>query len=188
MFQFIDIAYASEVSAEEVAHEAVEGGVLSSLGINGQLFIFQLINFAIVAVILWFLILKPLLKKMGERQKMIDDSLDNAKKVQDNLTRSERDYQSRIDDAKVAANKILEQASSEAEKVADGMKEKAKKEIELVVEQAKRNIRIEKDEMIRGLKTDTASLIVAAVEKIINEKLDERKDKVLIDEVVKKLK
>ena len=60
-------------------------GTLSSLGINGTLFIFQLINFAIVALILWYLILKPITKKMSERQKMIDDGIDNAKKIEDNI-------------------------------------------------------------------------------------------------------
>ena len=46
---------------EEVVdtHGASTGdeSVAASLGLNGQLFAFQLLNFAIVAVIIWFLIL-----------------------------------------------------------------------------------------------------------------------------------
>lgn len=182
---FIDIALASEHAVETT--ESAQEGVLASLGINGSLFIFQLINFAIVAVVLWFLILKPLTKKMAERQRVIDDSLNNAKKVQDNLARSEKDYQSKIDMAKVEANRILAKANSETEIVANEMKMKAKKEIEMLVEQARRNIRIEKDEMVSQLKDETAGMVVMAVEKILGEKMDEKKDKKMIEEAMKTL-
>src|SRR3989338_2214589 len=120
----IDIAYASE-TVEKTAEAAANEGVLASLGINGALFIFQLINFAIVAAVLWFLILKPLTKKMSERQKMIDDSIDNAKKIETNLGMSERKYQEKIDLAKVEANKIMEKSQQEAAQVAESMKEKS---------------------------------------------------------------
>ncbi|MCX6778657.1 MAG: ATP synthase F0 subunit B, partial [Candidatus Magasanikbacteria bacterium] len=76
---FIEIAHASEAPTELTETTEQSGGVLGSLGINGQLFVFQLINFILVAAILWFLILKPLTKKMAERKKIIDESLDNVK-------------------------------------------------------------------------------------------------------------
>ena len=78
-----------------ITHESTteipqDAGVLASLGINGQLFVFQLINFAIVVLVLWFLILKPLSKKLEERKKLIDDSLDKAKEIETNLGMSEQ--------------------------------------------------------------------------------------------------
>jgi len=183
---FIDIAYASEHAVEAV-ETAQDTGLLASLGINGSLFVFQLINFAVVGAILWFLILKPLTKKMAERQNIIDESLTNAKKVQDTLARGEKDYQSKIDMAKVEANRILEKANSETEIVANEMKAKAKKEIEGLVDQARRNIKIEKEEMVTKLKEETAEMVVMAVEKILSEKMDEKKDKKLIEEAIKNI-
>ncbi len=183
---FIAIAFASEHAVQTA--EAAEEGLLASLGINPGLFVFQLINFAIVAVVLWFLILKPLTKKMAERQRLIDEGLDNAKKVQDNLARSEKDYQARIDTAKVEANRILEKANAETAIVADEMKVRARKEIETLANQAKRNIRAEKEEMALQLREETAGLVVMAVEKILEEKMDEKKDKKLIEEALKGLK
>ena len=60
----------------EVTHEAAaEESVAASLGLNTQLFGFQLLNFAVVGLIVWFLILKPLTKKMAERQQIINESL-----------------------------------------------------------------------------------------------------------------
>jgi F-type H+-transporting ATPase subunit b len=175
---------------EEVGHgaEATEGGVASSLGLNGQLFAFQLLNFAIVGAIIWFLILKPLTSKMEERKKMIDESIDNAKKVDANLQMSEQKFQEKVDEAKVEANKIIEKSHTEASKLSEEMKEKASKDIELLVNQAKRNIKIEKEDMISGLKKETANLVVLAVEKILNEKLDAKKDQKLIEDAIDQLK
>lgn len=181
---FTDIAYASEQTVEAAAEE----GVLASLGINGTLFVFQLINFAIVVVVLWYLILKPLTKKMSERQKMIDDSIDNAKKIESNLGMSERKYQEKIDQAKVDANKFIAKAQEESLLVAEAMKEKTKKEIEQLVEQARKNIKTERDESINELKQQAADLIISAAEKILSAKIDVEKDNKIVEEAVKSMK
>ena len=182
---FIDFAHASgEVLATESTNET---GALSNLGINGPLFISQLFNFAVVATIVWFLILKPLTKKMSERQKMIDDSIANAKKIEQTLQKSEQKYQARIDEAKVEANKILDRAATETGQITEAMKIKAKQEIELLIEHAKRNIVAEKEAMVAGLKKETAGFIIAALEKILTEKMDNTKDKELIAEMIKKM-
>lgn len=184
---FTNIAYASE-TAKKTTEAAAESGVLASLGINSTLFIFQLVNFTLVALILWFLILKPLTKKMAERQKMIDDSIDNAKKIESNLGMSEKKYQEKIDQAKVEANKIIEKASLEALAVAESAKEKTRQEIEQLVETARKNIKTERDESINEIKEQTASLVVAAAEKILGAKVDASKDEKIIEEAIKSLK
>ncbi|MFZ2189725.1 MAG: F0F1 ATP synthase subunit B [Candidatus Magasanikiibacteriota bacterium] len=191
----IENAYASSEAVEETNVEATTAehttvapkneGVAASLGINAQLFGFQLLNFAIVGAIVWFLILKPLTKTMEERKKIIDDSIDNAKAVETNLQMSEVKFQEKLDQAKVEANKIIEKSHTEAEKLSVDMKEKAKKEIEMLVDQAKRNIQIEKESMMTEIKKETVNLIIAAVEKIMNEKLDDKKDVTLIEETIR---
>ena len=182
-----NIAFAAEV-AEQTAEGAAEVGLPASLGINGTLFVFQLINFAIVVIVLWFLILKPLTKKMSERQKMIEDSIENAKKIETNLGMSERKYQERIDQAKADANIFIEKAQLEAVVVAEAMKEKTKKEIEQLVEQARKNIKTERDESIGELKAQAVNLIISAAEKILYTKLDIKNDDKIIEEAVESLK
>lgn len=182
---FTNIAYATETATHETSSEE---GVLASLGINGTLFAFQFVNFALVVLILWFLILKPLTKKMAERQKMIDDSIDNAKKIETNLGMSEKKYQEKIDQAKVDANKIIEKAQVESVAVAEATKEKTKKDIEVLVEQARKNIKSERDESVNEIKAQTASLIVAATEKILGTKVDVASDNKIIEEAIKNMK
>ena len=76
----------------EVTHgtTVADEGLAASLGLNGQLFAWQLLNFAVVAAIVWFLILKPLTSKLEERKKLIDDSLDKAKEIETNFETSEK--------------------------------------------------------------------------------------------------
>lgn len=179
----MNIVYASTEEATEISQQDAE--VLSSLGLNGQLFAFQLINFAIVALIVWFLILKPLTKKLEERRKIIDESLDKAKEVDANLVMAQEKFQEKVDQAKAEANKIIEKACVEAEQSSIEMKNKAKNEIESLVEQAKVKIRQEKEKMVAEVKSETAELVVAAVEKILEEKMDEEKDKELIEKSVR---
>jgi len=194
---FVEIVHASPEAEAPVAEHTTatteeagvaDTGLLASLGINGQLFAFQWINFAVVVLVLWFLVLKPLTKKMSEREKMIDDSIKNAEKIQHTLNKGEKDYQERMDKAKVEANKILEKANVETGAIAEEMKNKTKKDIEGLVEHAKKNIRLEKEEMVAGLKKETAEIIVSAMEKILGEKMDSKKDKELIETALKDLK
>ncbi len=187
---FIDIALASETAAEETTESTgtASTGPLADLGINSTLFVAQLINFTIVAIILWFLILKPLTKKMAERQKMIDDSIDNAKKIQENLNKSEKEYQTKIDQAKVDANKIMEKTTLAAAVATEEAKVLARKEIEQLVLQARKSIKNEKENMQTELKNETANFIVLALEKVIGEKFDSSKDKKFIEDILQKLK
>lgn len=182
----IDIAYATEEITEQTA-DASEG-VLASLGINGTLFAFQLVNFIVVALILWFLVLKPLVKKMTERQDKITASLIKAEEVDANLRKSEAKYQEKIDQAKAEAAKIMTKAYDEAKELGESIKEKSKQEIELLVTQAKKNIQIEKEEMISGVKEVAGELVVAAVEKILEQKIDDKKDKEMILRSLKNIK
>lgn len=184
----IGVVRASESAQLTETVEPSAEGVLSSLGIQPAAFIFQLVNFTIVAVVIWRLILKPLTAKMTERQKLIDASLEQAKKVEENLRRSEQKYQERIDEAKVETNKILERATAEAEAAGASLKEKAKQEIEQLVDQAKRNIAIERNEMVASFKQEAANLVALALEKMVAEKIDERKDRAIIEQTIARLK
>ena len=58
----------NEYTNSEIGH-AENKTVLSSLGINGMQLVIQFVNLTIVLLVVWYLILKPLTKKMDERKK-----------------------------------------------------------------------------------------------------------------------
>jgi F0F1-type ATP synthase membrane subunit b/b' len=57
-----------------------------------------------------------------------------------------------------------------------------------LVEQARKNIKSERDESVNEIKAQTASLIVAATEKILGAKVDVTADNKIIEEAIKNMK
>ncbi len=173
----------SDVHTEESVGHA-DTSVAASLGLNTQLFVFQLINFVIVGAIVWFMILKPLISRMDERKKLVDESIDNAKEIETNLQMSEQKYKEKLTEAKAEANTVLEKAHTDATALSAQLKEKTQNDIEQLVAQAKKNIVKEKATAIDEAKKEIAMLVVAAVEKITKEKLDKKTDTALIEKIV----
>lgn len=180
----IETAYATAHESTEV----VEQGLLGSMGIDWKMFVIQLINLAIVFCILWFLILKPLTKKMSERQKKIDESLENTKKIDQMLKKSDNDYRDQINTAKAEANQILEKAKIDAVLTAESIKNNTKKDIDLMTASAKKNIDEEKQKMVADFKNEAAEIVVLALKKIVSNKFDVINDKEEINEALKMIK
>lgn len=161
--------------------------VLASLGINGQLFAWQLFNFAFTAAIIWWLILKPLSKKLNERKIIIDESLDRAKEIETAYAKSKAEYDAALKQAKQEANGILSQAKQAADELSNTMKAKTKEDIDGLVKQAKVKINEERDAVMEGVKVEIAGLVASATEKILREKLDDKKDQKLISDTLTSL-
>ena len=146
------------------------------------------LNFAVVALIVWFLILKPLAKKMEERRKIIDDSLDQAREIETRHALSREQYQTAVAEAKAEANRIVASAHDEAAALAGQMKGETKKEIDVLVSQAKKNIELDRQNMQQEVKKEIVDVVIAAVEKILEEKLDEKEDRKLVEGALKSIK
>lgn len=159
-------------------------GVADILGINFEYLGLQLINFAVVVVIVWFMILKPLGKKLEERKDIIDRSLDKAKEIETNLKMSERKFDEIIANAKAEANDIIEHAKKKADELALKTKAEAIQEVNRLVSQAKKQIASEKEKMVEEVTDAAIELVVLATEKIISEKMDSKKDEALIKKTI----
>lgn len=162
--------------------------VFASLGLDAHLFVFQLINFAIVFLVLWFIVLKPLVKMLEQRKNVIDESLDKAKEAETNYMMSEQKYRELVDNGKRDAAKVIEQAHTEAKKLGAEMKVTAKNEIETLVTDAKKHIEEEKDAAMQSVREESASLIALAVEKVVHEKLTSGQDEKMIEDTLREMK
>ena len=65
--------------------------LISTFHLDLKLIIAQLVNFLIVAGILWFFALKPIMKIMKERTEKIEKGLKDAKSFEEKLAQAERD-------------------------------------------------------------------------------------------------
>ncbi len=160
---------------------------LGKVGFEWQMGLFNLINFLIIFFILKKFFFASVTKTINERQLKAKEAVENFERAKTELGMATKKSQEIIDGAKVEANKIVEKASDESKAESERNKEKAKKEIEMLVTQAKKNIEIDKKEMKEEISKETANLVVAAVEKIIGEKMDQKKDTKIIEETLTEL-
>ena len=159
--------------------------LIETFHIDIKLLIAQVINFAIVFGVLYFFALKPLLKVMGDRTKKIEKSVDDAKKIEEKLSKTDEEYNKAIGKAKKEANIIMEKANVMAEEKREELIKKARTEIGQIINKEKEQMQTEKAKTLKEIKKEVADLVVVSLEKILEEKVDGKKDGELIRKMVK---
>ncbi len=162
--------------------------ILGKIGFDWRMGLFNLLNFLFVFWLLKKFAFGPVMKIVHDRQEKEQEAVENFTKAKTELQMAERKAQELIDESKVQANRIVEKSHDDAKALGEQLKDKAKKEIELLILQAKKNIDIDKKEMKETLRRETVELVVMAVEKIMIEKLDDKKDEKMIQDILSSLK
>jgi len=158
--------------------------LIETFHIDYKLLIAQMVNFAIVFGVLYFFALKPLLKVMKERTAKIERGLEDAKKIEESLAKTEEEYKKMLSMAKKDASEIMEKANAQAEEKKKDTIQKAKDEIGQIINKEKEQMRAEKAQTLKEIKKETMDLVVASLEKILEEKMDSKKDVELIKKIV----
>lgn len=161
---------------------------LGKVGFEWQMGLFNLINFLIVFLILKKFAFGPIQKVLKEREEKTKESVENFTKARTVLGEAELKAQTIVDEAKVAANQVREQATEDGKQIGEQMKDKARKEIELLIAQAKKNMEIDREKMQTEIRQEASTLIVAATEKILREKISDKKDQELVEEAINSIK
>lgn len=159
--------------------------LISTFHIDLKLFIAQLINFAIVFSVLYFLAFKPLVKTMSERTEKIDQSLKDADEIEKRLALTEKERDDIMAAAKKQANLIMEEANARGEERRNELIAKAKEDIGQVINNEKAKIARDKAETLKEIKQEVSELVVLTVEKLLNEKMTGDKDRELIKKLLK---
>lgn len=158
--------------------------LIETFHIDYKLLLAQAVNFAIVFAVLYFFILKPLLKTMQERTKKIELSLRDADKIEEELKKTEDEYKRVIGNAKKEANTIIEKAQEAADARKSEMIQNAKDEIGTLIDKEKAKLLAEKEETLREIKSEVSGLVISAVEKLLEKKLDQKADQEIINKLI----
>lgn len=167
---------------------AAEPNFIGTLGLNWKLFLAQLINFGIVILILWKWVFKPVAGALEKRRQKIEDSVKKAEEIEVRLKEFENSRSEQMKKARAETEEIIKKVSAQAETSKTEILGAAKAQAEKIFEEAKINIEREKEKMFQEIKEEVANLTVMATEKILREKMDEKKDKKMVEEVLKVIK
>lgn len=146
--------------------------IISTFHIDWKIIIAQMVNFAIVFVVLYIFALKPLSKLMKERGEKIAKGIDDAKNNATLLEKTSKEYEDVLAKARIEANNIFQAGKKEAEIKKSEMLENAKAEVVVIIENGKKNLENEKTKMMEDVKKEIVSLAMLATEKLISSKQD----------------
>jgi F-type H+-transporting ATPase subunit b len=174
-------------AAEEAAAQAHNTGVLDMFGINLKLFIAQLVNFAIVLLVLWKWVFTPVSKALEARTAKIEKSLKDARQITEDKETFETWKNAEISKVRQEAAGIITQAKQESEALKNQMAAETRAEQEKIVKQAHNQMESDKERALTEIKTKVADMVVGATETILREKIDAKKDAALIKEALQKV-
>lgn len=155
---------------------------MEALGINlGYLFV-QILNFAIIFVVLRVWVYKPILGLLGKRRERIAQGLEDARVAAEARANAEKEAQAILSQAQADANQKVREAADRAEQVAREIHAAAEKDATAVREAAAGEAEQARSAALGELRGQVAALAIAAAQKLIGESLDEKRQRHLVEE------
>ncbi len=158
---------------------------IETFHIDWKILIAQGINFAIVFTILYIYALKPLNKLMAERRSGIKKGVDDAKKNELLIIKTQKEYDNVLAKAKIEANEIFQNGKKEADENKKELIEKAQADVENLINNGKKILESEKLKMVEEAKKEIVSLVVKSTEKLLELNPDKEFDNKILNEIKK---
>jgi len=153
---------------------------LASLGLDVRSLIFQVVNFAVLALVLYRFAFRPLLRVLEKRQRTITESLKSAADIERTKEEAAASAQQIVQTARQQAEAIITRSTQEGSHLREQAQAAGEKAAAELMTRAEASI-IQKVAAARTqLKRETLGLVAAATKRVLGEKLDDEKDQALI--------
>lgn len=155
-----------------------EGGssimeLFNNFGLDVRILVFQIINFSVVAFLLYRFAFKPVLATIEERQKTIAEGLEFSEEAKAKLADSEQQHAATLQKAQQDAKAILAEARNNAKALTDKQAEETSARTEEMINKAKQAIDLERKKMLTEVREEVTRLVVDTTSKILSKELSE---------------
>lgn len=147
--------------------------LVEKLGINLGLLGSQIFNFALIAVLLYVLLYKPILRMLEERKERIRKGMEDAEEAARRRADAEQEYERIVDEARREGQRIIAQANETSQRVAAEIKASAEAEAAEIRRRAQQDIARLREQMAKELRTEVGDLAVEIARRLIGSTLDE---------------
>ena len=154
---------------------------MEALGINLGYIVSQIVNFTLLAVLLYFVAYKPILRMLDERSARIQKGIQDAEEASRRAAEMEQEYEQRVAEARRHGQEIIAQATQMSEKARQDILEQAREEARAQIDRAREEISRERDQAMADLRQQVADLSLMISEKVLAETLDEDRQRRLIE-------
>jgi F-type H+-transporting ATPase subunit b len=140
--------------------------------INSGLIFWTILVFGLLLVVLWRLGWPALLKSVEDRERRIQQQLDEAERARAEATRLLEEHKRTIAAARNEAQELVAKARAVAENERQTLLAKAREEYEQLLARARKEIGAEKEKAILELRREAVDLSIAAASRLIAQNLD----------------
>jgi F-type H+-transporting ATPase subunit b len=158
----------------EPSSPAAAGGItkiFQDFGVSWPFILAQVLNFSIVALILWWFAFKPVLSTLDERQKKIASGLQYADEMKAKLEAVQQDSIAVAKKAQADASKIIDDARKAAKEFLEKQTQETSAQAAAILAKAQQVIDLEKKKMLAEARTEIARLVVATTQQVLSKEL-----------------
>ena len=139
----------------------------------------------VIFLILFFLLRKfafpAILGAVERREQALEEALASARRDREEAQRLLQEQQRQIEGARGEAQKFIAEGRAVAEKMRQDLLEQTRHEQQEMLERARREIDMEKDRALVQLRREAVNLAIYGAGKVIEENLDDEKNRRLVD-------
>ncbi|MDF7798690.1 F0F1 ATP synthase subunit B [Pontiellaceae bacterium B1224] len=176
-----------ETTQAHVGHGQDAHVEINPMEISGQMVIWTWVLFAITLGALYKVAWKPILSALDKREEEIQKSIDNAEVLRQEMAELEAVKAKQLAESDEKSKKILEKARQGAHEQAHLIEEKARDEAAILTENAHREIETSQALAEDALRIKSAAWARKLAGKLIDENLDDEKNRALTDKLIAEL-
>lgn len=163
------------------ASEAEEKTGIGVLALDIRQILIQAGTFLLLYLLVRKFALGKIVHFLEERKQTIDESLENAAKIERDLEKTAQKQEQILRKAREESDGIIAKAHEEAGALVQEAENKASAKAEEIIKNANLQIEAEISKAKSELKKDMLALVANATEVVLSEKIDQKKDAKLIE-------
>lgn len=168
-----------------VAHHSSPGNALFS--IDPGMAIWTWVIFGLLFIILRKYAWGPMMESVKSRERLMADTVENARKTKMELEKIAERQQAMINNAEEQARKIIDEGRKAAEDVAQKVIDRSRNEAMAILKDAKEKIDLEKENALQEIKNHAVDLIINTSERLIEESLNDDSHRKIVDKYLEQL-
>ena len=153
---------------------------MKELGLDPVALLWQMIAFALLVLLLYKLLYRPVLRMLDERAERVRKGMEDAAKAREMAERAQEEFEKRITEARKDGQEIVAQATQMSEKLRQEILEQARAEAAQMIQKERERFTQEREQAMAELQAQVADLSVLVAQKVIGASLDEPAQRKLI--------
>lgn len=158
---------------------------MEALGINLGYLVSQIVNFTLLAALLYVVAYRPIMAMLDKRSALIKKGLEDAEAASRQAAEMEQEFERRMADARKEGQEQIAHATQVGQKVRQEILDKAHEDAQALIDKAKEEIGREREQAMSELRKQVADLSLTISQKVIGETLDEQAQRRLIARFLK---